>query len=155
MLGTTNLAKVFRTLSILATATLLIACGGSEPTNLILGNYSVQVKVGDKGDPSVATVSPGVKETVLLTFTSGLMANPGGPNPYGIRGALDPMAPKFTISEQPIRILHSTGKYTGTVIGDGEGDADGTSITIFLRFTPDSGSDMPTSTDFVIRGFKI
>lgn len=152
MFGTFRLSHLFCTVPILTAA--LVACGGSEPTNVILGNYAVQVAVGDKSDPTVATISPGVKQTVLLTFTSGVMANPGGPNPYGIRGNLDPMEPKFTIEEQPIRILHSTGKYTGSVVGDGEGNTDGSGITIFLRFTPDGdGTAMPT--DFVIRGGKI
>ena len=123
-------------------------CGSSAAGTEMLGSYTVMISSMGKTDPDVMTVTPGVDDKLLLTFAAGITTDVGAVNANGLRADFKDSS-KLQLSSQPGHIDHSTGSQTGTVIGDGTLQGDGTT-TLTLHFTSASGAMQ----DYDISGTK-
>lgn len=124
-------------------------CGSSASSKSLIGSYQVMISSMGKSDPDVMTVTPGMNDKMLLTFSAGILTDTTGPNPDGLISSLHDSS-MLTLDMQPVHIDHSTGYQDGNVTGMGVLMPDG-SCDVTLHFSSASGATQ----DYEITGMKL
>src|SRR5579859_7003671 len=137
-------------------------CSGAPSATTISGNYSLMVTYKNVSDPVTMNVRQGSGGSILLSFSAGILPDPQGPSPDGIRANLSSTT-SFDIPAQAAIIDHSTGRFSGTLTGTGS--LDGTNFNATLHHMaasgffntdggttplPDGGADF----DYMLTGMK-
>ena len=125
-------------------------CGSNAAGSAVIGSYSVMISSMGKSDPDVMTVSPGTDDKLLFTFAAGVTTDVGAVNANGLRANFKDSS-KVSLDSQPVHIDHSTGSVSGTVIGEGVLNGDG-SCDVVLHFSDPAG--VGSMQDYEIVGTK-